>query len=155
MSIFRKLPVYHRLPKICSPFLHTTLTQNWEVGVCSNIQFVSGHTSLPPFLTIYMHKVNTRKWLPLFSGRTAASVLVLLSTTEVYFRALSCYTLTGTNQRLVLCIPVLYNVQCLNHSTVVDNLVREACEHPHYPLNFVQSRYLKGQRTGVCCREYS
>lgn len=67
-----------------------------------------GHTPLPPFLTIYMREVNTRKWLPLFSGRTAASVIVLLSTTEAYSRALSRCMLTGTNQRLVLCIPVLF-----------------------------------------------
>ena len=34
-----------------------------------------------------------------------------------------------------------YNVQLVNCSAVVENLVCEACKCPHYPAKFVQSRY--------------
>ena len=41
------------------------------------------------------------------------------------------------NQRLELCLQVF---QFVNQSAVLDNLVREACQRPHYPVNnFVQS----------------
>ena len=33
--------IYHRLPKMHPPFLHTTLRQKRGGGVCSNIQFFS------------------------------------------------------------------------------------------------------------------
>ena len=40
------------------------------------------------------------------------------------------------NQRLELCLQVF---QFVNQSAVPDNLVRQACQRPHYPVNFVQS----------------
>ena len=60
--------------------------------------------------------------------------------TQARSRALPCCMMARKdNQRLELCV---YNVQLVNQSAVPDNLVREACQRPHYRVNFVQSRYI-------------
>ena len=67
--------VYHKLPKIRPPFLHTTFRQKWGGGICSNIQFVSYIRPLPPFFMVLSTRTQIRQ---LHDDCRAASLNVLL-----------------------------------------------------------------------------
>ena len=67
--------------------------------------------------------------------RVYASHLCYSDCSFSFVRALLCYTLVRkATQRLVLCIQVSLSIQLLDQSAILNNLVREACQHSHYQV---------------------
>ena len=74
-------------------------------------------------------------------------ILELLSTYEEMFQISPCMLERKADPRLEHQCYYMYNVQFLSQSALSDNLVCEACQQPHYPVNFAQYRYQKDRKT--------